>query len=186
MPLHSVQSRTKGQLKHNLPPTFLASSFSVTLHQKEGLTEIAILEGQLRLGQLQDALENVQSALRSQAVILNFKSHPHKAHSKGVATRAQMKMKRLTAIISSSHSLYNISRKALLSLDLHSSLVNYPEMMDEDLRLETFQNYLKLGRGYASISWIWKVKGQVPSSMEEARTWETEGELLCIKCKLVN
>jgi hypothetical protein len=153
---------------------FLPSSFQhPSDHEKLGLTELAKLEYQLRLGQAHDALEGLRTKIKIFNTNLAFKKG--NVFGQQPNTRAQQYLKTLLADKVNAADKYRQARQALLNLGLSESDQSLRPLHDHELWGKDTSHLARLGDTKREEPWFWTVG--MPSGLSEAE--QTEWSVEC-------
>jgi hypothetical protein len=150
---------------------FLPSSFQGS--SDHGVTELAKLEYELRLGQAYDALDEVRTKIKIFNANLAFKKD--NVFGQRPNTRAQQYLKTLSADKVNAADKYRQARQALLNLGLSKDDQSLRPLHDHELWGKNASCLARLGDTKKEEPWFWAVG--MPSKLSEAE--QTEWSVEC-------
>jgi hypothetical protein len=154
-----------------LPSTFERSSDRETL----GLTGLAELEYELRLGQAHDALDDVRTKIKIFNANLDYKKR--NIFGQRANTRAQQYLKTLSVDKVNAADKYRRARRALLHLGLPENDQSLRPLQDHELWGKDTGHLAQLGDTKREEPWFWTV-GMPSQSEAEKNDWSVECEFL--------
>lgn len=157
-------------------PILLPSALTPTEISHHNLQRLAEAEIRLRKAQLSDSLTAVRIGIRRQAYFEGKKTSPNDhGGSKSEKTRMGNARRAARTTTIANQTIYNSTRKALMSMGQKEYLSDWPEMTKEDLQLRGLHNYTQVGGRKTELRWVWRVghgDNFDPSALER---WSLEG-----------
>lgn len=134
----------------------MPSSLGYEQCQMLGLQALRKQEIELRIGQLNDCLENLRVALGHKIIL--FKTGVRNSKSQQTKTRAWTDVGRVDRKIKKITRNYNQARHAILRLGaFEDTLQNYREINADDLKVSgDIVEENRIGQRNEKISWIWR------------------------------
>ncbi|KAI6009703.1 hypothetical protein EDC04DRAFT_2581541 [Pisolithus marmoratus] len=125
-----------------------------------GLHDLLKEELELRIGQANDCLDQLQTDLGSKAML--YRQNFRTANSTREGTRTKREIQKVVVRINKHVRSYQRARKAILRLDLNDNIgEKYQEIQPEDLAVSkevTEEN--RFGQGVSKMAWFWMVDGE--------------------------
>jgi hypothetical protein len=154
---------------------FLPSSFQHLERERLGLTELAGIEYDLRMGQAYDALEELRTRIKIFNTNLDFKKR--NVFGQGPNTRAQQYLCTLSEDKISAADKYRRVRAALLRLGLSEHDTSLCALHDSELWGKDTSRPARLGDSQKEEPWFWTVG--VPSGLSKVEQSEWSVECVC-------
>lgn len=177
-PSHTEHGETRPDEHQDIPLIIFPSSYSPEERNTLHLEEVTELERRLRSGQLIDIISDLRLMIRRKALLLHVRKTKRVNSGKSVWTRSQARLGTIHLEVDRLHEAYNCGRRALERLGDKATLALYPVMKREDLEAKGVVNYLRVGRGYDKLTWIWRThKTSLPDDQTSTdwRNWNMEG-----------
>jgi hypothetical protein len=164
-----VDSATPEEAQLQLP-----SAFTTELRQSLGLTQLAIIEYQLREGQAHDALQALRQVI--QEFNYNLLDKKNNVHGIAATLRSESFLRVLTSDKQIAARTYRRSRNAMLSLGLSETDSHWRELRDDELWGKNVSVVRSMGDSKRRDPWFWHVVAPRGLSKEKEEEWSLDSE----------
>ncbi|KAI6161829.1 hypothetical protein EDD17DRAFT_1480227 [Pisolithus thermaeus] len=148
------------ELASELMSIWMPSSIGAAKLMEIGLHDLLKEEMELRIGQANDCLDQLQTDLGSKAML--YRQNFRTANSTREGTRTKKEIQKVVVRINKHVRSYQRARKAILRLDLNDNIgEKFKEIQPEDLAVSkevTEEN--GFGQGVSKMAWFWMVDGE--------------------------
>ena len=136
---------------------WLPSSFTKPERVKVNLGQLAEVEAELREGQANDALEELQAGLAEK--LLRFRTEVRPAKSQKTMTKAWDSIHRADKQVQGAVRCYNLARNALKGLGVSNRLLlRYKEIQRKDLKMSRdIVEENQIGQRSSELPWFWRL-----------------------------
>ena len=145
------------KLRTMLPPTWVTGSDDVRPDTAPGLQTLIQMEAELRIGQLNDALQDIRVQISHQAMhYREGRSH----NTKGPKTRSQTTIQNMARSVAHHRRIYNLCRERLTSLRMPAEFfARYQVITNADIRVSGALNNPNVpGMTRSQLSWIFQIE----------------------------
>ncbi|KAI5982238.1 hypothetical protein EDD15DRAFT_2378086 [Pisolithus albus] len=148
------------ELASELMSIWMPSSIGAAKLMEIGLHDLLKEEMELRIGQANDCLDQLQTDLGSKAML--YRQNFRTANSTREGTRTKKEIQKVVVRINKHVRSYQRARKAILRLDLNDNIgEKFKEIQPEDLAVSkevTEEN--RFGQGVSKMAWSWMLDGE--------------------------
>ena len=156
---------------------WLPSSFTTSKRAQIGLEEVAGVEGELREGQADDALEALRASLAEKS--LRFRTQVKSAKGQKTMTRAWDPIHRADKQIQEAVQCYQLAWNALERLGVSKELLGrYQEIQKKDLKMSRdVVEENRVGQRSSELPWFWRLDRKWDKDrggfLKECKCWYT-------------
>jgi hypothetical protein len=152
----------------------LPSDFTPELRQSLGLTQLAVIEYELREGQAHDALKSLRQVIQE----FNHNLLDKKGNVHGIAAtlRSESFLRVLTSDKRIAATTYRRARNAMINLGLSKTDLQWRELCDDQLWGKNVSVVRSMGDSKTRDPWFWQIVAPRGLSKEKEKEWSIDSK----------
>ena len=169
----SVNSSTPEEAHLQLP-----SDFTAELCQSLGLTQLAVIEYELREGQAHNALKSLCQVI--QEFNHNLLDKTGNVHGIAATLQSESFLHVFTSDKCIAATTYRRARNAMINLGLSKTNLQWRELRDDQLWGKNVSVVRSMGDSKTRDLWFWQIVAPRGLSKEKEKDWSIDSKFLCL------